>query len=322
MEAIYETDFYPFSYGYRPQRGAHDAVKKLTHTLQFGRYNWVVEADIKGFFDTIDHDILLSMLEERINDSAFTGLIRKWLKAGILEETQEIIHPGTGTPQGGIISPVLANIYLHNVLDKWFDESVKPNIRGQACLIRYADDFITVFQYRDDAERYYRTLPKRLARYGLQLAGEKSGIKPFSPNRRDSGRFDFLGFEFYWGVSRKRRATVKRRTSRKRLRKSLAAFTEWIKHQRFQGFSSLITRLNRKLRGYYNYYGLIGNSRGLNEFYDKSVEIMFKWLNRRSQRRSYNWYIFGRLIRFHGILRPRITERSTKQRDLFGAFVP
>jgi group II intron reverse transcriptase/maturase len=230
----------------------------------------VVEADIRGFFDTIDHDRLLQMLGERINDTAFTGLIRKWLKAGILEETQEITHPGTGTPQGGIISPVLANIYLHHVLDKWFDEMVKPHLRGQAYLIRYADDFITVFQYRDDAERYYKTLPKRLAKYGLSLAAEKSRIKPYSPNRRDSGRFDFLGFEFYWGVSRKGRATVKRRTSRKRLCKSLAGFSDWIKAQRFQGFAKLIACLNRKLRGYYNYYGLIGNSRSLREFYDVS----------------------------------------------------
>lgn len=134
VETIYEADFYPFSYGYRPKRGAHDAVKKLTQTLQFGRYNWVVEADIRGFFDNIDHDILMTLLEGRINDSAFTGLIRKWLKAGILEEDQEVTHPGSGTPQGGIISPVLANIYLHHVLDKWFEEMVKPNLRGRPIL--------------------------------------------------------------------------------------------------------------------------------------------------------------------------------------------
>jgi RNA-directed DNA polymerase len=322
VETIYEADFYPNSYGYRPKRGALDAVKKLTQTLQFGRYNWVVEADIRGFFDNIDHDILLSMLEERINDSAFIGLLRKWLKAGILEEGQEVTHPGSGTPQGGIISPVLANIYLHHALDEWFEEMVKPNLRGQAYLVRYADDFIAVFQYRDDAERYYKTLPKRLAKYGLDLAVEKSGIEPFSPNRRDSGRFDFLGFEFYWGVNRRGRATVRRRTSRSRLRKSLAAFSEWIKGERFQGFGKLIARLNRKLRGYYNYYGLIGNSRGLREFNDKAVEIMYKWLNRRSQRRSYNWYIYGRMIRYHGILKPRITERYPKQRDLFGLVLP
>ena len=321
LEAIYEEDFYSFSYGYRPQRGAQTAVKKLKHTLQFGRYNWAVEADIKGFFDHIDHDILLKMLEERVSDKSFIGLIRKWLKAGILEETQEIIHPITGTPQGGIISPLLANIYLHTVLDRWFEESVKPNIRGRAYLIRYADDFIAVFQYRDDAERFYQTLPKRLSKYGLQLAHDKSGIKPFSCHRRDSDRFDFLGFEFYWGISRKGRATVKSRTSRKRLRKSLAAFTEWIKEHRFQRFSKLISRLNRKLRGYYNYYGVIGNSRSLNEFFDRVVEIMFKWLNRRSQRRSFTWKIFGPMLRNHRILRPRITERCSRQIDLFGVFV-
>lgn len=318
LESIYEADFYPFSYGYRPNRGAQDAVKKLSHTLQFGRYNWVVEADIRGFFDNIDHEQLMSMLEERINDTAFTGLIRKWLKAGILEETQEVIHPSTGTPQGGVISPVLANIYLHHVLDKWFEEMVKPNIRGQAFLIRYADDFITVFQYREDAERYYRTLPKRLAKFGLELAADKSGLKPFSRYRRDSGRFDFLGFEFYRGISRKGKAIVKLRTSRRRLRKSIAAFKEWVIAQRFQGFAELIKRLNRKLRGYYNYYGLIGNSRGIREFYDKIVGIMFKWLNRRSQRRSFDWKLFSCMIRQHGLLRPRITERYNKQRELFG----
>jgi RNA-directed DNA polymerase len=180
LEAIYEQDFHPTSYGYRPKVGAQTAVQDLTAELQFGRYGWIVEADIKGFFDNIDHAWLLRMLERRIDDKPFLGLIASWLKAGILERDGTILHPESGTPQGGVVSPILANLYLHFVLDLWFEKKVKGRAQGQAYLIRFADDFVCAFQYKAEAEAFYSELPKRLAEFGLQVAAEKTCICPAS----------------------------------------------------------------------------------------------------------------------------------------------
>jgi len=201
LEAIYEADFLPCSYGYRPRRGALDAVRDLSHTLHHGEYHYVVEADIQGFFDHISHEKLMVMLEERIDDRPFLGLIRRWLKAGILETDGRIVRPEEGTPQGGIVSPVLANVYLHTVLDKWHEEVVKAHCRGAAYFCRYADDFVAAFQYETDARRFYEALGKRLGKYGLKLAEDKTRLLCFSRNRR-RGReaFEFLGLEFRWGV--------------------------------------------------------------------------------------------------------------------------
>ncbi|WP_063463911.1 reverse transcriptase domain-containing protein [Ectothiorhodospira sp. BSL-9] len=217
-------DFLPTSYGYRPKRGAQQAAKDLTYELQFGRHGYVVEADIKGFFDNIDHDWLLRMLAERIDDKPFVGLIASWLKAGILERDGSVLHPHTGTPQGGVISPILANIYLHDVLDVWFEKRIKPSCAGQAYIIRFADDFVCAFQYRADARRFYRALPRRLEAFGLQAASEKTCIHRFSrfhPTR--TRRFTFLGFEFYWEADSKGTPRVWRRTSRKKLRSGIRA---------------------------------------------------------------------------------------------------
>jgi len=180
LTAIYEQDFLRCSYGYRPQIGALDAVDKLTIKLQFGRYNWVVEADIKGFFDNIDHDWMIRMLAERIDDRALLGLIKKWLKAGVLDTDGKVLHSVTGTPQGGIVSPILSNLYLHVVLDEWFEDVVKPRLKGRAIMCRYADDWVCAFQYRDDARRFYSVLPKRLGRYELQVEPSKTKIVRFS----------------------------------------------------------------------------------------------------------------------------------------------
>ena len=227
LEAIYEQDFLRCSYGYRPGVGALDAVDKLTIKLQFGRYNFVVEADIKGFFDNVDHEWVIRMLEERIDDRPFLRLIKKWLKAGILEPDGKVIHPATGTPQGGIVSPILANVYLHYVLDLWFHKVVKKYCRGEACLIRYADDFVCAFQYQEDAERFYRVLGKRLGKFGLELSAEKTRVMKFSRDHQPGKTsFDFLGFEFRWGTDRGGRPHLKRRTSRKKLRRSLRNFTD------------------------------------------------------------------------------------------------
>lgn len=315
LEAIYEQDFLRCSYGYRPNVSALHAVDKLTVTLQFGPYNFIVEADIKGYFDNIDHEKLVGMLEERIDDRALIRLIKKWLKAGILDTDGKVIHPATGTPQGGIISPILANVYLHYVLDLWYHQVVKKHCRGEACLIRYADDFVCAIQYQEDAERFYRVLGKRLGKYGLEVAAEKTRVIPF---RRDppSGKsgFEFLGFEFYWGKDRGGRPHLKRRTSRKRLRASLNRFAAWCRENRNLRLMILFRRLNAKLRGYYNYYGVVGNYASLKQFFWQSMRILFKWLNRRSQRRSFNWQGFQELLKHFRVEQPRIVGRPKMRR--------
>jgi RNA-directed DNA polymerase len=310
LEAIYEQDFLHCSYGYRPNVSALHAVDKLTVKVQFGQYNFIVEADIKGYFDNIDHDRLVEMLEKRIDDRALIRLIKKWLKAGILDTDGKVIHPVTGTPQGGIVSPILANVYLHYVLDLWFHQVVKKHCRGEACLIRYADDFVCAFQYQEDAERFYRVLGKRLDKFGLKVAAEKTRVIPFHRDPPSGkSRFDFLGFEFYWDKDRGGRPHLKRRTSRKKLRASLNRFAAWCRENRNLRLMILFGRLNAKLRGYFNYYGVVGNYASLKQFFWQAMRILFKWLNRRSQRRSFNWQGFQELLKHFRVEQPRIVRR-------------
>jgi group II intron reverse transcriptase/maturase len=319
LEAIYEEDFLDVSYGYRPGIGPQDAVRDLTRKLQFGKFSHIVEADIKGFFDNIDHNWMIRMLEERINDKAFLRLIKKWLKAGILDISGEVIHPATGTPQGGIVSPILANVYLHYALDLWFEKRIKRECNGEAMIIRYADDFVCAFQYQQDAELFYQRLNERLGEFGLEVCPEKTRILPFSRSPlKESETFDFLGFEFRRAISRKFRPIIRRRTSRKKLKASIAAFTEWIKTNRNKKISKLMTTLTSKYRGYWNYYGVIGNYDSLKTLYYQTRRILFKWLNRRSQRLSYNWAGFKDLLNQFLIPAPKITEKyPSKQLKLF-----
>lgn len=307
LEAIYEEDFLDFSYGYRPKRSPQEAAKRLNKELHYGRYCWVVDADIKGFFDNIDHDWMIRMLEERIDDAPFLRLIRKWLKAGILETDGQVVHPVTGSPQGGIVSPILANIYLHHALDLWFERRVKRRCRGAVTIIRFADDFVCAFQSRREAEAFYEDLGVRLGKFGLALAEDKTHLIRFCRSDLNrSGRFDFLGFEYYWARTRSGRPGVKRRTSRKKLRASLASFTDWIKRNRSMPMCRLMTTLKAKYRGYCNYYGVVGNYESLAHFFYLSKRILFKWLNRRSQRRSYTWAGFRDLLAVFGVRGPRL----------------
>jgi group II intron reverse transcriptase/maturase len=311
LEAIYEQDFYDCSYGYRPGTGAHKAVKALSETLMTKRYHYVVEADIKGYFNHIDHQKLMDMLEKRIDDKPFLKLIKKWLKAGILDKHQ-VIYPEAGTPQGGTISPILANIYLHHVLDDWFHQTVKTHCRGQSYLCRYADDFVCAFETEKDAQRFYKALKQRLNKYNLEVAEDKTQLMQFSPIRqRGKTRFDFLGFEFSWGLSRKigrrcRMAIIKRRTSRFKLRASLRNFKAWIKVNARLPKKILFARLNRKLHGYYRYYGIIGNYKSLNDYAYYITGYLHKWLNRRSQRKSHNWEGFGEMLKHFKLARAKI----------------
>ena len=315
LTAIYEQDFLDCSYGYRPKRGALDAVRDLTFDLQYGRYGYLVEVDVKGFFDHMDHTWLLDMLRLRIDDRAFLHLIRKWLKAGILETDGQVIHPETGTPQGGVVSPVLANVYLHYALDLWFAKVVKPHCRGEALLCRYADDWGGAFRSQDDAERCYRVLPKRLEKCNLQVAPEKTHLLRFSrfhPSRRR--RFTFLGFEFTWTPDRQGVPRVTRRTARQKLQAACQRITEWIQQHRHLPGREFFQRLNARLRGHYNYYGVRGNSRALNRFFNWAMDCTFKWLNRRSgMRKSYSWEQFTRVLDRVKIARPCITEVSRRR---------
>ena len=304
LGAIYEQDFLPCSFGYRPGAGAHKAIKDLSAVLRSGRFMNVVEADIKGFFDNIDHDKLLNMLMRRIDDKPLLKLIRRWLKAGILDTDGQVLHPATGTPQGGIVSPILANIYLHYALDTWFDETVRAHCRGRAYLCRYADDFVCAFELESDAKRFYDALSNRFSIVGLEVAPEKTHILRF--DGRSKQRFAFLGFEFYWGKSRWGKVVLQRRTDRKKYRAALVAMQAWCQKHNTLRTPELFAKLNRKLRGYWNYYGIRGNFKSLSAYFYHTKAILLKWLNRRSHRRSYTWAGFKALLADFPLARPRI----------------
>jgi group II intron reverse transcriptase/maturase len=312
--AIYEMDFLPCSYGYRPGISAHDAIRALTQELQFGRYNFVYEADIKGFFENIRWDWLERMLQQRIADGALLNLVRKWLRAGILEEDGRVVHPQTGTPQGGIISPVLANIYLHYVLDLWFERVVRPRQRGQCRLIRYADDFVVAFEYRHEAEAFDQALKTRLAQFGLELAADKTKTLRFGRNGGPyNGRFDFLGFEFYWQSDREGKPRVKRRTATKKYLAGRQRIRDWIRENRHKPLRQMMKTLRGKLQGTWNYYGLIGNYRRMQLLYEETNRTLHKWLNRRSQRRSLSPQAVDRLFERFQIPPPRIVEKKEQR---------
>ncbi len=316
LTAIYEEDFLDCSNAYRPNRSAKETITDLTFNLQYGSYGYIVEADIRGFFDNMDHDWLLKMLAQRIDDKAFLNLIEKWLKAGILDTDGKVIDPNTGSPQGGIVSPILANLYLHYALDLWFEKVVRKDCLGEVMICRYADDFVCAFRYKDEAEKFYRELPKRLEKFNLEVAPEKTQIIRFS--RFHPGvkrRFTFLGFEMYWFPDRQNTPRVMRRTARKKLQGACRRIKEWIKENRHLKGRQFITALNRRLIGHYNYYGLIGNKQSLNRYYNWAIECAFKWLNRRGgKRKSFTWSAFKQAIMRLGIALPRITEEKKQHR--------
>ena len=220
------------------------------------------------------------------------------------------------------MSPILANIYLHYVLDLWFEKVVKPNSEGEAYICRYCDDFICAFRYREDAERFYKALGKRLGKFELEVAEEKTNIISFSRFRKhENTSFEFLGFEFRWKTSNKGKDIIVRRTSRSKLRKSIVTLNEWCKENRNNRTKKVVEMLNAKFRGYFNYYGVIGNSKGINEFYNKAMEILYKWLNRRSQRKSYNWQEFNEKMKWYGLIKPKVTEKTDRQLRIEECFV-
>ena len=311
LSGIYEEDFLPNSYGYRPNRSAHGAIHSLRLNLQYKGYGYVVEADIKGFFDTVDHAWLQRMLKQRIDDKRLLSLIQQWMKAEVVEPTGRVDKPTQGTPQGGVVSPILANIYLHYVLDLWFEKVVKSRCRGRAMLIRYCDDFVVAFQYRHEAEAFYRVLPNRLEKFNLAISPEKTRLLRFSrfhPGKRRC--FHFLGFEYYWSKDRQGEARLRCRTSTRKQHELMSNIYQWIKLNRHQHIGVLLPELKGKLVGIVNYFGLPDNSRSMNRLYGHVVRSLYKWLNRRSQRHSYNWVGLKALLAHFSIMPLRVWKRS------------
>lgn len=288
LEAIYEQDFLPCSYGFRPGKSAHQALQHLWEVLMGMRGGWVLEVDIRKFFDTLEHDRMRELVQHRVRDGVLLRLIGKWLNAGVLEEGQ-MTYPDKGTPQGGVISPLLANIYLHEALDVWFEREVKPRMKGRAELIRYADDFVICFEQEQDARRVKEVLPKRFEKYGLMLHPEKTQLIEFRPTGPgDKGRgprsFDLLGFTHHWGKSRQNKPVVKRKTAASRFRRGTKRIAEWLRRNLHRPVAEQHCELSSKLQGHYSYYGLTGNWSALRSFAREVVQRWHQWLARRSQR--------------------------------------
>lgn len=316
LEAIYEQTFLPVSYGYRPGTNAHEALKEVNHMIMGKKVNWIIDADIKSFFDHIDHKVLIRCLEERIKDPNFKLLISRFLKAGIMEEGK--YRPSEeGAPQGGIVSPILANIYLHYVLDLWFERKEKKRLKGYAQLVRYADDFLIGAQHRYEAETILNNLKERLGQFELSLSLEKTRIIEFgrfakeNTRRRGDGKpktFDFVGFTHYCTQTRDGRFQVMVRTNGKRMRKAITAMKEWVRNTR----NSLLTkenwqRVTAKLQGHYNYYGVSGNFESIKRYHNRVRYLIFKWMNRRSQKRSWNWEGFEKYLNTYPLPKPKLT---------------
>lgn len=311
LEAIYEEDFYDGSYGFRPGRSAHQALDALRTTLMRWQGGWVLEVDIQRFFDTLDHAHLREFVKRRVRDGVLLRLIGKWLKAGVMEEGT-IHYPESGSPQGGVISPVLANVYLHYVLDEWFLQEVQPRLRGKAKLIRYADDFVIVFTDESDASRVHEVLGKRFAKYGLALHPEKTRLIDFrSPRRRKPpakpGTFDLLGFTIHWGRTRKGGWAVFTRTAASRFRRAVKAIHVWCRGHRHDSIPEQHETLVLKIRGHYAYYGRRGNYQALSRFVRLATRIWRNWLQRRSWKTRLNWNKFNRMLERHPLPAPRIT---------------
>lgn len=316
LGSIYEADFMDFSYGFRPGRSCHQALKSVNDTIMFNPISYVIEADIKGFFDNVSHDWMMKFLEVRISDSSLLLLIRRFLKAGYMESGR-LVRTEDGTPQGGNLSPMLANIFLHYVLDLWFEKRAKTQVHGQCYLVRYADDFVCMVQCRQSAYELERMLRERFAQFGLSLHPEKTRTISFGRDERQNsdrqGRkpntFDFLGFTHYCGVSRRGGFLLGRETSSKKFRKACKQMNSWLSKVRSLMSIHQIWRLySARLQGHYNYYGVSGNSRRISEFGYVSNRLLKKWLNRRGQNRLFTWEQMNRYRRYYPLPRPCIVH--------------
>ncbi len=305
LTEVYEPRFLDFSYGFRPNRSCHDVIREINQTIMKKKVNYILDADIKGFFDNVDHRWLVKFLEHDIQDKRFIRYVVRFLKAGIIEDSR-FSKSEKGTPQGGLISPVLANVYLHYVLDLWFAKVVRKRMKGEVYMYRYADDFIVMFQYENDARMFFDALVERLAKFSLSVAEDKTRIIPFGRFKGTKETFDFLGFTHINAVTRTGKYTVLHRTSKKKLKDKRAGVKQWIRWNMHRPIQQIISTLSRTLTGHYNYYGVNGNLKGLYQFYRYTKDTLFKTLRRRSQKRRMNWEIFEKI--WETIPRPRICK--------------
>jgi group II intron reverse transcriptase/maturase len=310
---VYEQEFYDCSYGFRPGRSAHDALQAVQHAAWRMKGGWIVEVDIRKFFDTVDHAHLREILRRRIGDGVLLRLIGKWLNAGV-REGLDLSYPDEGTPQGGVISPLLANIYLHTVLDEWFSRDIRPVLDGEAVMVRYADDFVVLFARKRDAERFLAVLPKRFGKFGLTLHPDKTRLVPFQrPDRVDDdddrpGTFDLLGFTHYWARSRKDHWIVKQRTAKDRFSRALRRLREWCCWHRHDPLETQHLTLKKKIRGHYAYYGITSNFDRIADFFFWATRIWRTALARRSQQRL-PWRKMQKLLERFPLPAPRIVHR-------------
>lgn len=319
LEAVYEQDFLDCSYGFRPGRSAHRALNDLRNRMMSMAGGWVLEVDIEKFFDTLDHDQLREIMRQRVRDGVVLQLIGKWLHAGVLEGGK-LSRPEEGTPQGGVISPLLANIYLHEVLDVWFEREVKARLVGDAFLFRYADDFVVLFEREEDARRVLDVLPKRFGKYGLALHPEKTRLIEFRrpPKQPPNGdrdvmpeSFDLLGFTHHWARSRNGNWVVKLRTASDRFSRALKRIAQWCRWRRHEPIEVQWEILVQKVNGHYAYFGVTGNCGALDRFRDAVVDVWWKWLRRRSRRSRFTWQRMEQILERYPLPQPRIMRAFT-----------
>jgi RNA-directed DNA polymerase len=314
LEEVFEQDFYDCSYGFRPGRSPHKALHAVRELIQRYNISWILDMDIRQFFDTVDRDIFFDLLHRRVNDGGLDRLLGKWFSVGILDGDQ-LSYTALGTPQGGVISPLIANVYLHYVLDDWFVKDVQPRLKGRCFLIRFADDALLGFEHEEDARRVAEVLPKRFGKYGLSLHPDKTRLVRFiRPARgawkdRENGTFDFLGFTHYLAKSRQGGWVVKRRTIRKRLRRAISRFAEWCKFNRHMSIKEQWEKLSQKLKGYYQYYGIRGNYDSIDWVYYMLRVAWRRWLGRRSQKGYLNKEKFQKILDTFPLPKPRIVQK-------------
>lgn len=304
LEAIYETKFLDSSFGFRPNRGCHDAIQRINKHIMADKINYIIDADIKGFFDNLDHEWLMKFLEHDIADKNFLRYIKRFLIGGVMEDGKK---PETdkGTVQGGLISPVLANVYLHYVLDLWF-EHMKKEFRGEMYLVRYADDFVCMFQYEKEAQKFYKLLIERLRKFNLEIAEDKSRILPFGRYKGTKESFDFLGFTHINGKSHLGKYCVIHRTSKKKLKQKREAAKQWLREHMHESIPETIRKLNKKMIGHYRYYGIYGNFIGLNKFYQYVKQQLYFTKRRRDQSLWLTWKKLGQILKVYPIASPKI----------------
>jgi len=310
LSEVYEERFLDCSYGFRPGRSAHQAVRNINQAIMTHKVNYILEADIKGFFDNVDHGWLMKFLEHDIEDKNYLRYVKRFLKAGIMEEGK-LYDSESGVPQGGLISPVLANVYLHYVIDMWFDVVVKSKIaKGECSMVRFADDIVMCFQHEEDMQQVHKALRDRLAKFGLELSESKTKCIKFGRFAgKQAEHFDFLGFTFITGETRNGKYTVIKVTSQKKLKQKRLKVKEWLKRNMHEPIANIIKRLNLSLRGHYNYYGLSHNIRRMGKFYGYVKRQVKYWLGRRSQKSYISWEKFKRIMFFTPLLQPSITRK-------------